>query len=74
MANFKLMYLVLMNKAHENLALARHHAHHAKCSEDDYKAMEHDYLYAEHMAHAMFYLTHARNLRIKEKTNYGNQF
>lgn len=64
----------LLNSAHRNLELARTHAHHAKCSEDYYESMEHDYLYAEHMAHAMFYLTNARNLRIKEKTNYGYQF
>lgn len=54
--------------------MARTHAHHAKNEENDMLAMEHDYHYAEHMAHAMFYLTHARNLRIKENTNYGYQF
>lgn len=64
----------LLNIAHEHIAMARHHAHHAQYSEDDYKAMEHDYLYAEHMARAMLYLTRSRNLRIKEKTDYGNQF
>lgn len=67
-------YHLYMRRTHENLAMARTHAHHAKNAEDDIKAMEHDFLYAEHMAHAMFYLTHARNLRIKEKTNYGYQF
>lgn len=74
MDKFKYMYLVLMSEVHENLAMARYHAHHAKCSEDDFQAMEHDYFYKEHMASAMFDLTHAKNLRIKEKTNYGYQF
>ena len=74
MANFKFLYFSAMKNAHENLALARHHAHHAKNAKNDMQAMEHDYYYAEHMAKAMFYLTHARKLRIKEKFNHGNQF
>ena len=74
MARISPMHHFLMNQAHDNLICARYHAHHAKISKNEITAMEHDHLYAEHMAHAMFYLTHARNLRIKEKTNYGNQF
>lgn len=37
-------------------------------------AMEYDYYYAANMASAIFHLTHARKLRIKEKFNHGNQF
>lgn len=69
----KVQYHRHMRFVHENLAMARIYAALAKNEEDNLKAMSHDYYYAEHMAIAMFYLTHARNLRIKEKTNYGYQ-
>lgn len=64
----KTTYHSCMRIVHDNLAMARIQANHAKNAKDDELAMEYDYYYAEHMAHATFYLTHARNLRIKEKT------
>lgn len=71
MHRFNPMHHSLIQSAHLHLAMARTHAHHAKNAENDILAMEHDYYYAKNMAQAMFYLTHARNLRIKENTNYG---
>lgn len=67
-------YHLYMSRLHDNLAMTRVHAQLAKDAKNDMEAMDHDYQYIKHMAQAVFCLTHARNLRIKEKTNYGNQF
>lgn len=69
----KIKILYLLDSAHVNIEMAMHHARLAKYAKDDEAAMVHDHFYAEHMAHAMFYLTHARKLRIKERKNYGYQ-
>lgn len=74
MASNRNLFIVLMDKAHICLEMARYHAQLAKNEDDPYIAMDSDYYYEENMAHAIFYLTHARNLRIKEKTNHGYQF
>lgn len=74
MASNRNLFIVLMDRAHICLEMARYHAQLAKDEDDPNIAMDYDYYYAANMAHAMFHLTHARNLRIKEKTNYGYQF
>lgn len=67
-----------LDSAHRNIELARIHAHLAKThaelamlideNANNLYAMEHDLAYAECLARAMYYLDHARKLRIKEKT------
>lgn len=65
MDNFRVYHAHLMYHVHENIQLAMAFANIAKNAESDYDAMDADFCYAEHMAHAMFYLTHARNLRLR---------
>ena len=68
MENFRISHAHLMYHVHENIQLAMAFANIAKNAESDYVAMDADFCYAEHMAHAMFYLTHARNLRLRRKS------
>lgn len=68
MENFRISHANLMYRVHENIQLAMEFENIAKNSESDYNAMDADFCYAEHMAHAMFYLTNARNLRLRSKS------
>lgn len=70
----KAEYHYYMDEVRNNLSMAQFFANRAKNAESDLDAMVYDYHYIEHTARAVFCLTHARKLRIKEKTNYGNQF
>lgn len=74
MASNRILTIGVLHNAHMCLEMARYHAQLAKAEDDPQKAMDYDYYYASNMARAIHYLTHARNLRIKEKTNYGYQF
>lgn len=71
---YKNNYLIFMSIVRLEISMALHMYKSAKCEPDDEKAMQFDYWYAEHMAKAMHYLVKARNLRIKERKNYGYKF